>query len=150
MNKPFIFTLAALLTAGAFASPSQLTPSQLAKIKKLGRVVIPSYIPPGFKLKSVTTDVGETLEYKGPHGADLLIQMASDGIGDIPLGVNAEKTLKETTRKVHNPVFGNRDMDVATAKGDREFAVNWVDLRAESQARVPFHHWRPNERRFRR
>jgi hypothetical protein len=130
MNKLLTSTICAGICSLAVASPSQLSKVQLTKLRKIGKVAIPTYIPPRFKLTSVKTDAGEyELDYKGPHGADLLIQMASEGIGDIPLGVNAdEKTLKETTRKVTNPTFGTRDMQVDIAKDDREFAVNWIDL----------------------
>ncbi|HEY3782336.1 MAG TPA: hypothetical protein VGL56_14735 [Fimbriimonadaceae bacterium] len=126
-----------LVASLALASPSQLTKAQMAKMKKLGRVVVPTYIPAGFKLKKVTFDPGEyDLEYTGPRGADLLVQMASDGIGDISLGNNADpKTLKETTRKVTNPVLGTQEMQVDIAKDDREFAVNWIDLGDKAKPR---------------
>ena len=128
----------AILSAFAFASSSSgLTHSQLAKLRKVGHVVIPTYIPPHFRVTKVTTDKGEyDIEYAGPHGAELTVQMASEGLGDIPIGVEAdEKTLKSTTLKVHNPVFGTQSMDVATAKNAHEFAVNWVDLGEKANPR---------------
>jgi hypothetical protein len=137
MLKPLIFALTALTAASVLASPSGLTADQIASLKKAGKVVIPTYIPPDFKVVLCSAFAGSyTIEYRGPDHAELTIEMASEGIGDIVLGGDADKkTLKAFKSKVTNPTFGKRDLYIATAKGYLAFATSWVDLGKKAKPR---------------
>jgi hypothetical protein len=133
----FATAIAVLVSASAFGSPSGLTADQIATLKKAGKVVIPTYIPPDFKVVLCSAYAGSyTIEYRGPGHAELTIEMASEGIGDIVLGGDADKkTLMAAKGKVSNGTFGKRDLFVATAKDYIAFATSWVDLGKKAKPR---------------
>ncbi|HEY3782337.1 MAG TPA: hypothetical protein VGL56_14740 [Fimbriimonadaceae bacterium] len=138
MGKTCTTLLASLIAACALASPSGLTPTQIASLKKAGKVVIPTFIPEGFKVVLCSAFPGSyTIQYRGPEpGVELTIEMASQGIGDIVLGGDADKkTLKASKGKVSNVTFGKRDLYVATAKNYMAFSTSWVDLGKKAKPR---------------
>lgn len=114
---------------------SGLTSAQIVKIRKLGKVVVPTYIPPHFKVTGVSAEPGDyDITYSGPNGATLDIEMATDGIGDVVLDAKDEKAkVVLSTKTVTNPVFGKHSMDVLTTKKEHQFGVDWVDLGAHAK-----------------
>ncbi len=132
----YLAFLTSLLAAASFGQNiSGLTDKQVAKLRQLGKPVVPSYLPPHFKLSTVSVETGDyTLEYKGPNGATLQVQMASEGIGDIDLDTrldNETPVLGHLT--VVSPVFGKQTMDTLRTKREKQFDVNWVDLGAKAK-----------------
>jgi len=76
----------------AHAEPG-LDAAQLAKLKKFGpKVVVPAFVPPGFKVGQVKVDIDPrfgnsyNLIYNGPNQARFTVQGANGGIGDGPDG----------------------------------------------------------------
>ena len=117
----------ALTLAVAQPAPG-LTKTQLAKLAKVGRVVVPSYVPARFRLSKFSAEKGEyDLEYAGPKGAAFMVEMASEGIGDVILD-DPSNDAKDTTVKVRSKTFGTRDMEVLVSSRNRQFGVDWVDL----------------------
>lgn len=85
-------SLLLLWVSTGYADPG-LDASQLAKLKKFGsKVVIPAFVPPGFKVAQVKVDLDPrfgnsyNIIYSGPNRARFTVQGANGGIGDGPDG----------------------------------------------------------------
>ncbi len=137
MRTPLCLTLLLCLTIAATTEAQTtdgkgalLTSAQIAKLRTAGKVVLPTYVPPHFRFTSLNAERGEyDISYTGPNGASLMVQMASEGIGDVILDAKDENAkVVLSTKSVTSPIFGRHSMDVLTTKKEHQFGVDWIDL----------------------
>ena len=100
-------------------------------------VLLPTYIPSGYKVAELAVEPGSySIDYKNSHGGDLLVQMASEGIGDIILDTGTSEEGKSSSRTIKSAILPSAGMDVLTSKGRVQFAVQWVDLGASAKPQL--------------
>jgi len=117
---------------------TQLRPEHLKKLAQTKmKVVTPSYLPKGFKFYDVTTEnngrfgYSYCIIYHGPGGAELKVDAASGGIGDvIPDG-------KYETIKFNNPVFGKGELYYNKAAGGSPDRITTQWLRSDTKTGMP-------------
>jgi hypothetical protein len=91
--------------------------------------LVPTYIPSGYRVSQVTAEPGSySIDYKNSSNGDLIVQMASDGIGDVILDTGTSDEGKTSSRTVKSPVLPTADMQILTSKGRVQFAIGWLDL----------------------
>lgn len=135
-----------VLFSAALASPpantdgkaSGLGAANIAKLRKTGlTVVVPTYIPSGFKVDSVEYDKQKTqvessisYTYKNKKtGGEIIIQMASDGLGDPIFDTEEDYDWKQVKETVGNsPVFGKYTMESLQTKKGLMVQCTWYEL----------------------
>src|SRR5205814_1622368 len=121
----------------------QLSSKQATKIKKLGKPVVPGFVPTGFKLSDFSYEPGNgnelgsySLKYRNKKGAFFLVQMASDGIGDIFFDTSGGDTLEPTkTEEVKLAPFGTGLLEFLDKGAEHQFHLQWVDLGDKARPR---------------
>lgn len=105
-----VATTAAARSAYAAGSAAQLNARQTQRLRRLrSPIAIPTYIPPGFRLREVTSDrdtktvknfaiINYTIEYATGRGRAFSIISANEGLGDLEL-------VQETRAGILNPYF---------------------------------------------
>lgn len=144
-----------LSTAAAFAaaqsgtttkgSTAQITPTIRAQIRKAKvRVVVPTYVPAGFRLRSGGVAAAKqmelrdfTLRYEKPGTkAYFVIQMASDGLGDPLFDLPNGEVLEPTgTLAGKSALFGAYNLDFVKRKGVLLWHTTWYELPGKTYPR---------------
>lgn len=130
-DQIFASRLAGLWTSNGVQIPASFK----SKAKKLNlTVVVPTYVPSGFKLISADCSLYEKkygdagIGYRNGK-AELIIQMASEGIGDPMFDDDDEET---KVIKIASPLLGTVDMAFGKPKTPRSFMCTWYALSAHS------------------
>jgi len=140
----FLAFILSLCRAGAMMAENssdpatQLRPEHLKKLEQTKmKVVTPSYLPKGFKVYDVKTEnngrfgYSYSITYHGPGGAEIKVNAASGGIGDvIPDG-------KYETIKFNNPVFGKGELYYNKAAGSSPDRITTQWLRSDTKTGMP-------------
>ena len=99
------------------------------------RWVVPSKIPKGFKLKTFTLEKGATpietylsLTYTKGKG-DFILQMASDGIGDVILDAEDDPNAPIKGFWADTKLFGRVRVDTLRTPKTNQFGLNWQELK---------------------
>jgi hypothetical protein len=141
-----------LLAATAFASVpttngkgSGLSAAQLSQARKSGlTVALPTYVPKGFTLQSMEIVKNKqpelrdfSLTYKRGKSKDyILIQMASDGLGDpIMQDENDESVEPQGYVKAKSPLLGEVAIDYYKKKPFKRFQCTWYEMPGKSWPR---------------
>ena len=125
------FGQASKTTNGVAAGLSKAQVKKLRAVKK-HRFIVPSRVPAGFKLTEFKLENREGIQdfsvtyTKGK--ADVLIQMTSEGIGDVILDADDAGDAPYTGFDFKNPVFGRHHIDTLRTKTANQSGMNWVDL----------------------
>lgn len=110
-------------------STSQISPKILQILRRSGfDIVVPTYLPPGFRCSNVSLDEGEKgfdlqmVWLREEAQSTITLQMAWDGLGDYLLGEGDVKEKKVMTDFGAVTLFGS-EID-----GLQEWGHNWVGL----------------------
>lgn len=137
----------AVLAASAIAQHRQappkrvetggLSPRQVRTLKAARlHCVVPNYIPDGMRLTKFEFEpatrsepASYSLNYTGKGKAELIVQMTSDGIGDLILQSDSDDPYESSSwRTVRNPVLGKVKVEFLDLPKEHHFGVNWIDL----------------------
>lgn len=113
---------------GKPAASFRLTSRQAATLRG-ARYLLPTWTPPGFRLKSLTAnrrDGDMTAEYTS-GAKSIVVQMGSEGLGDLMLD---EVTGPTKTTSFRSALLGAGAVESGTVKGRTEAIVNWIDMGA--------------------
>lgn len=118
----------ALADSTAPASAAGLKAADASKLKKLGvKIVIPTYLPAGFTLKSLQVEPkgnygkSYTLEYSGAGQQSFRVLMCTEGYGGTPPG--------DQEQSFTNPLFGKARLNWSAATRsfpNSIFVTDWV------------------------
>ena len=147
-----VFVLAAAYGQSSDAGARSLIPkSILAKVRKSKfRVLVPTYVPPGFKYQSASLAtwaedspkddpalMNWTAVYVNAKTKEkLIIQMASDGLGDYIFSLPNGDTIEPTkTLAGKSPAFGPYEILVASQGSYRCSATYWTEVSIKTYPR---------------
>jgi hypothetical protein len=135
--------LVALLTGWGFGQTtsgkaSGMTAQQLGRLRaSKRRFVVPTYVPAGLKVKNFQLMnprnpllLSWVLTYEHPKSnASLILQMCSEGIGDVFFTLGNGVTVEATGHKeVRSKVLGNVSVEEYVKGRHRLWHVNWVEI----------------------
>jgi hypothetical protein len=137
--------ISTLLAAASLASgQTQLTAKQRKQLLGLGpNVVVAGYLPSGYHIAKVRFDPGDAnaagayeIDYAGPSGASFVVQMASDGIGDLILQAqNGDEATPTATKTIRTTLFPEGNLEFLDKGKDHRFVMQWVDFGEKSKPR---------------
>lgn len=130
---------AAILVTSICQAQTSLPAAKVAQLKRLGlHWLRPAYLPIGFKLKSMTLQETQSkleaygdLTYTKPGTKEkIVIQFASDGLGDIFFPDDGSTTLpKSTYLKFRSIALGSGTIEHASGKGWDTTMMQWQEIR---------------------
>lgn len=148
MRKTLALVLLLLFCGAAVAQTtdgkaSKLSAKQLKQLrsKKGWKFVLPTYVPKGFRVKSMEIDISSkehydhffSVDYTNGKGGEFTVQMASGGIGDLIL--DDEGVGKMTTKPIVAGHAKSAEM-MFVEKKPTEFGLNWIEL--DKSYKMPF------------
>lgn len=133
-----VIAFAVLLSFGVASAQYTIPANKAAQLRKMGmKLLYPTYIPKGFRLKSVDIDKSRSMLeasaaltfYKPGTKQNVMIQFASEGLGDIimPDG-GSDNPPPSTMMKYRNSIFGSGELERAKGQGYDETAMQWEQL----------------------
>ncbi|MBN9502790.1 MAG: hypothetical protein BGO01_12570 [Armatimonadetes bacterium 55-13] len=143
-----VLLFSGLVLAAGFAplttdgKASGLSAKQLATLRKSKfKVVVPTYVPAGFKVDSVgftdtkvPVEASFALTYKNAKTkAEFTVQMASDGLGDPIFTLdNGDAVDATSVLKAKSPILGAVDVEVYAKGREKMFQCTWMEHKNRS------------------
>jgi hypothetical protein len=113
--------------------------ANIAKLRKLKmRFALPTYVPAGYKFKAMKIEEPNdpvmltlTIEYRNAKTkSDLIVQMCSDGIGDVFFTLPGGDTVEPTGEmKWKSSILGSGIIETYVKGKYREWHLNWIELK---------------------